>query len=181
MKLEIDEFVNCLSMYDVVFVSETWANEMNELRIEGFSKPICKFRKRKRSGKRDSGGLCVYLRDEIIAGVEEIKWDFEDGLVFRLKSSFFGWKEDSFLFCMYMRSNQSTRENINEGVNCYDELLEKLTIVPENADIIVVGDFNARVSERIECLLERREPNNVNQSESVFEFLNIRSQNVILE
>ena len=177
MKLEINEFINVLNKYDVLFISETWANEMNELGIEGYSKPICKFRKRKKSGKRDSGGLCVYFRNEIISGVEEIKWNFEDGLSFKLKASFFGWKEDSYLFCIYMRSNQSTRENINEGLNCYDELLEKLTIVPENADVFVVGDFNARVSDKLEI----RESDNFNQIDSIFELINVRGHSVILE
>ena len=89
MKLEINEFIHVLNKYDILFISETWANEMNELGIEGYSKPICKFRKRKKSGKRDSGGLCVYFRNEILSGVEEIKWNFEDGLSFKLKASFF--------------------------------------------------------------------------------------------
>ena len=181
-KLETDEFVNNLKMYDVLFISETWANEMNELDIEGFCKPICKFRKRKRFGKRDSGGLCVYFRHEIIGGVEEIKWDFEDGLVFKLKGSFFGWENDSFfLICICMRSNQSTRENINDGINCYDELLEKLSIVPENDDIIVVGDFNARISDRLECLLETRDLNDFIQQDSSIDLVDTGNRNVILE
>ena len=168
-------------MYDVVCLSETWANESNDLDVEGFRKPFCKFRKRKRFGRRDSGGLCVYFRKNLVTGVEEIQWDFEDGLLFKLKGGFFGWKEDVYLFCIYMRSNQSTRENVNEGPNCYDELLDKLSRVPGNADIIVAGDFNARVSDRIECLIESSQAKNDNHSENSLDWMDYGNENALFE
>ena len=181
MKIGMDDFFSCVNMYDVVFISETWANEMSEIGIEGFSQPFCKFRKRKRFAKRDSGGLSVYFRKEFIAGVEEIEWVFEDGLLFKLKGSFFGWTEDIYLFCVYMRSDRSTRENINDGINCYDELMEQLTRVPNNADIIVVGDMNARVSNKKECFLELAMPNNGKESENCTGWMETVSERMITE
>ena len=85
----MNDFRDCINVYDVLFFSETWANEMHDLHIEGFSKPFCKFRKKKRTGRRDSGGLCVYFRQNLVTGIEQVKWDFEDGLLFKLKGTFF--------------------------------------------------------------------------------------------
>ena len=181
LKLGMNDFVDFLNMYDVVCLSETWANESNDLDIVGFRKPFCKFRKRKRFGRRDSGGLCVYFRKNLVAGVEEINWDYEDGLLFKLKGLFFGWKEDVYLFCIYMRSNQSTRENVNEGPNCYDELLDKLSRVPGNADIFVAGDFNARVSNRNECLIESSQFCIDNQRENSLDWMDNGNENAIFE
>ena len=89
IKLGMNDFVDCMQEYDVLFLSECWVNETHQLELNGFAKPYCKFRKRKNKGKRDSGGLCVYFRDELTGGIENISWDFEDGIVLKLKGSFF--------------------------------------------------------------------------------------------
>jgi len=37
MKLGMTDFISCVEKIDVVFLSETWANEMNKLDIDDFS------------------------------------------------------------------------------------------------------------------------------------------------
>ena len=53
-----------------------------------------------------------------------------------------------------MRSDKSTREGINDGVCCYDRVLEKMTEIPENEMLIAMGDHNGRVGEIVECFIE---------------------------
>ena len=70
LKIGMTEFIESINAFDIVFLSETWTNDSSEVDIEGFAKPICKHRKRKRTGKRDSGGLCCYFRKDIFSGAE---------------------------------------------------------------------------------------------------------------
>ena len=119
------DFVDCVNEYGVFFLSESWTNENSTIKLNNFCKPICKHRKRKKSAKRDSGGLGCYFKPEVIGGVTELDWDFEDGLIFRLNKNFFGWDKDVYLFCVYMRDSKSTREDINDGLNCYDIVVDE--------------------------------------------------------
>ena len=148
----------CIQKYDCVFMSETWTNESCDVDVKGFIS-FCKHRKRKKRAKRDSGGLVVYFKENIANGVHEEKWDdFEDGLCFRLDKDIFGWEEDIYLFCVYMRPNASTREGVNIDMNCYDMLEDQLARMSQKGGIIVVGDMNARTAQKQECLV-------VNESE----------------
>ena len=95
--------------------------------------------------------MCVYFREELAAGFESIEWDFEDGILFKLKKEFFGWEKDFYFMCVYMRSTQTKREDLNDGLNCYDRVLEKIAQIPEDAMFAAMGDWNARWGECIEC------------------------------
>ena len=52
---------------------------------------------------------------------------------------------------VYMRSTQSTREDLNDNLNCYDKVLEKLVEIPEDSMVVAMGDWDARIGEREEC------------------------------
>ena len=43
----------------------------------------------KKNARRDSGGLVCYIKNNIIKGIDNINWDFEDGLCFKLNKNFF--------------------------------------------------------------------------------------------
>ena len=140
-------------MNDIVMLCESWTSECSDLNVEGYAEPFCKHRKRKKGAKTDSGGIVCYFRNEIVQGITEIEWNFEDGMCFKLDKHFFNMTDDVFLLCVYMRSNTSTREDINDGLNCYDILYEQVAKFSRQGGLIVVGDFNARSGVREECLI----------------------------
>ena len=158
-KLDNVEFVELISMNDVVLLSETWTNEENEendLKLRNFKKPFCKHRERKRNARRDSGGLCVFFRNSIVNGVSEIKWDFEDGMCFKLDRCFFGLERDMFFVFVYMRPDSSSRADMNVDINIFEIVEQQIAKVSELGDVICMGDFNARLTEREECLIVDR-------------------------
>ena len=113
-KLENMDFVNEFVSKDIVFYSETWTNKNSILNLDGFSKPICKHRRRCKKAKRDSGGLCIFLKNNIAKGVHIIPWDeFEDGLVLKLDKDFFRFDDNIFLLCVYIRQHNSSINSIN--------------------------------------------------------------------
>ena len=133
----------CIGKYDCAFISETWTNEFSSIDIKGYVK-YCKHRKRRENAKRDSGGLVVYFKEHMNKGVKELEWDNEDGMCFKLDKNVFGWKEDVYLLTVYMRPSNSTRECVNEDIDCYEKLEEQLARVSYLGGVLVMGDMNAR-------------------------------------
>ena len=153
-KLECPEFIELVSVYDVIMLSETWTNEKDELGIDDFEKPFCKHRDRKVNARRDSGGLCVFFRKCIVKGISEVPWDFEDGMCFKLDKCYFGWKEDMYLLCVYMRPEYSSRADLDVDNDIYELVEQQIAKVSELGDVMCMGDFNARVAEKMECYIE---------------------------
>ena len=95
-KLECVDFVISLSCHDIIVLSECWININSVLNLEGYE-CVTKCRRRRKRGKRDSWGMCVFVKREILSGVTEIDWDFEDGLLFLLEAKFFNFPENVYL------------------------------------------------------------------------------------
>ena len=144
-KLECDDFIKLVNCHDVIFLSETWTNKYSNLNLDGFI-PVAKHRRKKVKARRESGGLVCYFRESIFRGIHEEKWSFEDGLCFRLDKTWFGWDKDIFLLCVYMRSNESTREDMNDDIDCYEILLDQIASVSERGNVLIAGDMNGRTA-----------------------------------
>ena len=85
MKIEDSDFLKHISPYDVIFLSECWFSKTtcSSLELSGF-KVYCKARSRKKKAKRDSGGLCVLIKNSINCYFEVLDWENEDGLIFKV-------------------------------------------------------------------------------------------------
>ena len=146
-KLECPDFVNDFFMYDIVFFSETWSNKNSILKLNGFVKPVCKHRPRKQNARRDSGGLCIFLKPNVAKGISEVDWDeFEDGIVLKLDKTFFGFVQDIFLVCTYIRPSTSSRNVTNVDLDQFDMLTDKISELIPKGEVIICGDFNSRTS-----------------------------------
>ena len=100
-KLECENGLRkCAQMYDFVFISECWTNEYSNVEINGF-KSYGEPRERRKNTKRESGGLVVYVKENIKNGVHEEKWNNEDGMCFRLDGAFF-WLERRYIYFMFV-------------------------------------------------------------------------------
>ena len=99
-KLECDDFLNILKVYDIIVLSETWSNKYSVLEIDGYVVEP-KHRKRRKGARRDSGGIVCYFRKEISGGITCLPWNFEDGLLFKLDKCYFVFAEYVFLVCPY--------------------------------------------------------------------------------
>ena len=91
--------------------------------------------------------------------------------MFKLKKDFFGWEKDAYIVCVYMRNNQSTRESINDGPNCYDIVLDKMSTIPDDSMIFAMGDWNGRVGERSEVCFESIEDVRISDNEHVMDWI----------
>ena len=58
-KLEMNDFVECMNDYDVLFLSECWVNESHQIELDGYAQPFCKFRG-KNVKKRFGRIMCLF-------------------------------------------------------------------------------------------------------------------------
>ena len=87
-KLENLEFVEVISRFDIIMLSECWLSKNCKPSLSGY-KCFKKYRKRHRRSKRNSGGVCIFIRESIFKGFENHKWEQEDSLIFKINKNFF--------------------------------------------------------------------------------------------
>ena len=152
-KVKNAEFVTSVFKSDIVLLSETWSNEYSDINVNGYTR-VSKIRKLKKKAKRSSGGLEVYIKDNLIKGITNLNWEFEDGLSFKFDNDFFGWEKPLYLFFTYFKPKNSTRSDLDNEDDCYNNLLNHISTVVEDGTILVTGDLNSRVSNLQECPLD---------------------------
>ena len=139
---------------DIVLLCESWTHDKCDLHIDGYE-CIFKNRVKKRAARRPSGGIVCYFKTSIWKGVQEVKWENnEDGVIFRLNKTFFGWEQDLLLFFTYMRPRSSSRNDVINDSDCYDMLIDKIAEIEDDASILLCGDLNARISLKDDVIIE---------------------------
>ena len=95
------------------------------MKLNGYQ-VFTKVRKKKRGAKRNSGGLCVFVKDIIADFFELIDWaNNEDGLILKINCSFTALNKDLYFLFVYMRPSSSTRNNLLQENDCIDLLHDK--------------------------------------------------------
>ena len=82
-----------------------------------------------------------------------MSWGFEDGICLKMDRFFFGWERDAYLIFVYMKPITSSRGDLDNDVSCFETLENKIAEVSNLGNVMCLGDFNARVSERLECMV----------------------------
>lgn len=93
--------------------------------IEGY-KCFKKIRQMKKRAKRASGGLVCYIQESVFKGVETVNFDFEDGMCLRLKGNFCGWDSDLYILHVYLRGENSSRNDLGDDLCPFDKLFNLL-------------------------------------------------------
>ena len=147
MKIEDSDFLKHISPYDVIFLSECWFSKTtcSSLELSGF-KVYCKARSRKKKAKRDSGGLCVLIKNSINCYFEVLDWENEDGLIFKVDKKNTLLESDLYFVFTYIRPNASTRNDLSNENDPFDVLWQKVAELRNNNELIVIGDLNSRTS-----------------------------------
>lgn len=65
-KLQSEELLTIFSKNDILFLTETWLGDEANVQVNGFKYYQLNRTLRKRNVKRDSGGLIVYIREELV-------------------------------------------------------------------------------------------------------------------
>ena len=88
-KLEDQNFVQLVSSYDICFLYESWTDVNSKIDITGYTAYNFYRKILHKRAKRCSGGVCLYMKNNVVEGVTVVKSDFESKNQIKL---FFIWK-----------------------------------------------------------------------------------------
>ena len=123
---------------------ECWLSVNTIIEFQGYT-CFTKARKRKKRAKRDSGGLCILIKDCISHLFNVIPWDHEDAFILQISKAYCNLEKDLYFIFSYMRPSTSTsRNNLLHDLDDFDLLFTKVSELREENEIIVIGDLNSR-------------------------------------
>ena len=92
----------------------------------------------------DGGGIVVYIKDSISAGVDIVKNHFNTIIWFKLNNKCFKTANDVYLSCVYISGENSPAYN-HIDVDLFSILQSDITHFQSHGTVLLCGDWNARV------------------------------------
>ena len=140
-KTEDSKFVDILKNNDIICLQETkYQAELSNFRS---------FSNLRKNGKKESGGVVTLVNNQLKNAAEIVKYESSlspDILVIKLKQSYLNTINDIFIINTYIRPNNSKLKYIKiKGSETYEHLNNILDNLSGKGDIILCGDFNARI------------------------------------
>ena len=137
--------------FDFFSLVETWHKENNshDFSVNGYNLQCFYRASLSRRAKRGSGGIAVYIKEQLTGGIEKIKDTnltiVEDRVWFRMCKEFFGLENDLYLGIWYIPPFGSCRYTQHQGM--WENLEWEVSYFQEKGDVILMGDLNARTGE----------------------------------
>ena len=150
-KLEQPFFLELLNKHDLFCIQETHVSE-NEFipKPEGFEVvPHCR---KISDNNRYFGGILVYIRSNIRAGMKINRKLDEDALEITLCKKFFGLPKDMKIFFTYASPINSPHTK-NKPENVFDIIERKF--VKENENCLILGDLNGRTKNEDDFVIDQ--------------------------
>ena len=155
-KFETPEFQNLVSSHEIFGVCETWLNDNESATIPGFNfYPLNRKKDKEITKGGTKGGIGVYIKHEYKKHVK-VMYDISTEIVLwcKISKSFLNSKDETNLGITYVPPEYSTREKRLQKDH-FTNLTEKLSTLPTNRHILI-GDFNARTSDREDRLTREK-------------------------
>ena len=124
-----------LNSHDIVCLQEVW-KQVPVTHFRGY------FSLRHNSS---SGGVAILIKNNLSPGLSIIKTSNPDILAAKLDHTFFNVKRDIYIINVYARPENSSGDSISTGINTIQDCYDTICNLPENGEILLCGDFNARI------------------------------------
>ncbi len=133
----------------VIMFTETWANDMVDLNVNGFTYFNVNRLEKKIGSKRDSGGIIIYVRNSFITPDILFKKDEDDIIWLKLQGSLLNLQYDLYLCLCYVFTIGTSRGTMVQS-NIFDRILTFMAEIDSKTNgmcnFMICGDFNARTS-----------------------------------
>ena len=146
-----DEYFNkCLNENDIIVLTETWlANHIDVLSNDFYNYHY--LRPMHARARRPSEGISILIRHNI-RGTNERKSvtiikESDCFIWFKLDKYLFNSSSDIFICATYIPPEKSSFWNLNK-YDPFDQLEQDLITFQNRGNVILIGDFNARTSNR---------------------------------
>ncbi|MES9884341.1 MAG: hypothetical protein ABW185_26135, partial [Sedimenticola sp.] len=101
-KLLSKELSDIFENSHIVLLTETWANDMVDLNVKGFTHFNVNRTEKKIGSKRDSGGIIIYIRNKFVTNDILFKKDSDDIIWLKLEGSLFNLTHDLYVCLCYV-------------------------------------------------------------------------------
>ena len=129
---------------DVVAGQESWEREDTRIEVEGykwFGKP-----RNKQTSQRGEGGVGSLVRECLVSEVEFItSVRYEESVWMKVRGEM--GRSALYIGCVYMPTDSTSVAAVE---SCYGRLKEDVLSFREKGQVVLLGDFNARVGRSVE-------------------------------
>ena len=137
-KLVDPDFLEHIKKCEILCLSELHTHET--VSIPGYTLVKQKIREEKHNSKKISGGIAIFIRNEMEKYIKYAPNTCEDSIWIKIKKEQTGESKDIFLGMCYIspdRKNSNNRENLQT-------FLEEYNTYRQRGDAYILGDLNAR-------------------------------------
>ena len=142
-KLDDPEF-NKMMQYDIIILTETHACKQDILTLDGYT---CTSNCRSDKPSRLRGGVAVFIRRSIKAGVKVVDTSHPDLVWIKLCKRFFNLRTDIFLGGIYISpasSEYTKRTNVDKIL--FNKLETDIMKFQQSSSVMIMGDLNAHIN-----------------------------------
>ena len=120
--------------FDSILLTETWTNENSDVELEGYTFHNCPRKYKHANAKRDSGGIGIFVRNDIKNGV----------VIGKNHDDILAWLtlKDLYVVNIYMVPHSS----VHMRDDVFSLLYEDLAQIPCNSNVLLCGDYNAHTN-----------------------------------
>ncbi len=150
-KLNVSYVNRILQKHDIICMNETWTNVNTEkdIHLSDFT-PFCSSRgQRNKKAYRDSGGVAILVRDNMLRFVSRQPNVYEDAIWLKLDKTLFGTTKDIYLGNIYLPPERSS-SNITSDQDKYDLIEREIQLFLNKGSVLICGDLNSRTGTKLD-------------------------------
>ena len=136
--------------YDINILLETWKGDAPDIKIPNYFS-FSKCRAKKKRARRNSGGIIVYVKEDLKKGIECVKniTKSKNRIWLKLDKTFFGLCQDLYICGIYIPPLNSPHYD-----NEFEHLESEINLLTGKGRIFITGDFNSRTSKELDFILD---------------------------
>ena len=135
-----------IKSYAFILLCETWTTELSDIDLPHFTTLAMHRPSRHRAARRASGGVIVYIGNDIVSGVAFLKKGPSELVWIKLDKNAFGFHKDILMCVFYAILSNSSAQGVIEG-DIFDQTVQDVSEYDEqypDSSFIVCGDTNGR-------------------------------------
>ena len=154
-KTTYNDFKDFINNTDITVIQESWLQKGDKLKFKDYLFFKAN-RKKSKKAKRGSGGVLIFYKEQYAKGICRKKSSDEKHVIWiKCRKQFFGLHEDLYIAGCYFPPQKSGRKSEDiEDVSVFGKLEKDINRYSSLGKLLILGDFNARISNKVETLYE---------------------------
>ena len=148
---KLDVLLVYFKQYDLIFMQECWVSSDDPFYMENYIFKSFPRVHKNINAKRNSGGLCVFIRKSISKGVQLGKHNNDIVSWLTLKQSFFGFRKDIKIANIYVVPEGSIYHD-NDIFGMIENDIDEIDMNVN--DCVLLGDFNSHTNVVVDYVIE---------------------------